>query len=320
MEGFVVAPSCERKLIPWLVIKCVSDFGDDDFERVQQVPAADKAAKVLVKGLGNWPLGTQYNEKQHEGLLQLVDVIRGHSFELRRELFEFGGNLAFQVNNALRGLESVVGFYTGSSLVHSSLASHLSRVVKELALNSLKHGRAKFVRIDVDSHGVSFDDDGKVFSLKELSEANEGRGGQLAWRAFCRDHLDKGRLNVNNESRKKWQNSVRFEIENAHPQLPSTKQKCRAVIDLHGHPAIYAHPECTDIYVDIRNIEMMTLALDTVEELQPLLESGKKLFVALTDPDIRERIENAFPNDIRAEKLVILQGDSEAGVKAFGRH
>ncbi len=315
MEGFAVVPSCERKSIPWLVIKGVSDLGNDDFGRLEQPELADKAARVLLKGLSNWPHGVQYNEKQNEGLLQLADVIRGHSFELRRELFNFGGNLALQVNNALRGLESVVGFYTGSSLLHPALAAHLSRAVKEIALNALKHGQAKSVRIDVDPHGVSLDDDGKVFSLDDLSSANEGRGGQLAWRTFCRDHL--GRLKVSNVPRTKWQNSIRFEITNAHPNLPDTKLKCRAIVELLVRPAIYVHPECSDIYVDIRKIEMMTLALDTVEEFQPLLESGKKLFVALTDPDIREKIESAFPNDISTGQLVFLQDDPDAVVKDF---
>lgn len=303
MEGFVVVPACDNKLIPWLIIKAVSDFGDDDFERTAQSAAAERAAEVFIKCLRHIPTNANNKEKLDE----LTDVIRGRSYELRQELFDFGGNLAVQVNEALRGLDTVITFYTGSAIQHTGLARQLAVVVKEIALNSLRHGRAKRIRIEVDPRGVSFGDDGLAYPLENLAAEAEGRGGQQAWRGLKRDHVESGRLRVNNEARSKWRNSIRFDIENAHPNLPDAKEKCRADIDQRRRPAIYVHPECSDVYIDIRLIEMMTLALDTVEEFEPLLEDGKRLFVALTDRDIREKIEAAFPGEIESGKLILLQ-------------
>lgn len=303
MEGFVVVPSCENKSIPWLIIKAVSDFGDDGFERSAQGAVAERAAKVFVKYLKSIPI----NEKHKVKLGELSDVIRGHSFELRQELFDFSGNLAHQVNEALRGLDTVITFYTGSALKDERLASRLAVVVKEVALNSLRHGRAKRIRIDVDPRGVSLDDDGHPYSSEQLTAEAKGRGGQLAWRGFKRDYLEPGRLRVKSEVRNKWNNSLRFEIDNAHPHLPDAKTKCRAEVDPLRRPAIYVHPECADVYIDIRLIEMMTLTLDTVEEFESLLERGKRLYVALTDRDIREKIETAFPGEIESGNLIILE-------------
>jgi len=303
MEGFVVVPACDSRLIPWLIVKAVSDFGDDDFERNAQGAVAERAAEVFIKCLRHIPI----NANNKDRLDELADVIRGHSYELRQEFFDFGGNLAVQVNEALRGLDTIISFYTGSLIQHAGLARQLAIVVKEFALNSLTHGRARRIRIEVDPHGVSLDDDGQAYPLENLAAEVKGRGGQGAWRGLKRDHVESGRLRVNNEARNKWRNSVRFDIDNAHPNLPDAKEKCRANIDPLSRPAIYVHPECSDVYIDIRLFEMMTLALDTVEEFEPLLESGKRLFVALTDRDIREKIEAAFPGYIESRKLILLQ-------------
>ena len=306
MEGFVVVPSCENKSVPWLIVKAVSDFGDDGFERSAQGEVAQLAAQVFVKYLKSIPI----NEKHKEKLDELSDVIRGHSFELRQDMFDITGDLAHQVNDALRGLATVITFYTGSALKHERLASHLAMVIKEIALNALRHGRAKRIRIDVDPRGVNFNDDGQLYSLEQLAAEAKGRGGQLAWHGFKRDYLEPGRLKVSSQAHKKWRNSLRFAIENAHPHLPDAKAKCRAEVDSRRRPAIHVHPECADVYIDIRQIEMMTLALDAVEEFEPLLESGKRLYVALTDRDIREKIEAAFPDKVESGRLIILEEGS----------
>jgi nucleoside phosphorylase len=306
MEGFVVAPTCENRSVPWLIIKSVSDFGGDDFERSTQAAVAMRSAEVFVKCLEHIPINEKYKEKLEE----LSTVICGHSFELRCELFDFGGNLALQVNDALRGLDTLINFYTGSAMQHERLGSSLAVVVKEIALNSLKHGGAKRIRIDVDPHGLSLNDDGKPYILEQLAAEGKGRGGQLAWRGFRRDYLEQGRLEISTIVRNKWRNSLRFNIENAHPHLPDMKEKCRAQVDALRRPAIHVHPECGDVYIDIRFIEMMSLALDTVEEFEPLLESGKRLFVALTDRDIRERIKAAFPGELESGALLILEEGS----------
>jgi nucleoside phosphorylase len=46
MEEFVVIPSCHALQIPWLIIKGVPDFGDNQFERSKQAIAAEKAAGI----------------------------------------------------------------------------------------------------------------------------------------------------------------------------------------------------------------------------------------------------------------------------------
>lgn len=302
MEGFVIAPACQAKSIPWLIIKAVSDFGGDDFERSAQDTAAHQAANVLVKCFEK----IIYDESREEELRELADVICGHLFELRQEQFDFGGNIALQVNDKLCGLESVISFYTGSATQSRFLANKLAIVLREFALNAFKHGRARRVRIDVDPQGVSFDDDGDPYTIEQLVAEEKGRGGQLAWTGLKRDCIDAEMLTVRIGARNKWKNGFRFNIENEYPHLVDAKLKCRAEINQSKRPAIYVHPECFDVYVDIRHIEMMTLVLDTVEEFKPLLDEGKKIHVALTDPDIREKIKLAFPIEIESQYLIIL--------------
>lgn len=310
MEGFAIVPSCASKSIPWLVVKGVSDFGGNEFERAHQGTAAAAAAQLLAERLEVLPRGVGFDEDKEEDRRQLMSVIRGHSFELKREFFTETPKLALQVGKALRGLEHVIDFYTASTTIDTRLSMQLARTVRELALNAFEHGNATSVRVSVDTGGVNIDDDGASFLLSDLKDAAQGRGGQLAWRILSRDQMEKNRLVVVSRPSKKWNNSVRFEIENSHPQLQQAKEKCRAVVDLGDEPAIYVHPECNDIYIDIRQVEMMTLALDTVDEFQPLLQAGKRLYVASGDPDIRESIERAFAEEIGSGQLIFLADGS----------
>ncbi|WP_459622960.1 phosphorylase family protein [Burkholderia sp. 3C] len=313
MEGFAVVPSCHNKSIPWLVIKAVSDYGDDEFDREAQDDAAKKAAQVFLRGLPAIPL----NDERKEAVQSFADVIRGHSFELRKDLLGNEGKLAVEVNHALRGLDSVIDFYTGSESISPYLAQKLCVVIKELALNAIEHGRANRVRVNVLPSGVVFHDDGKPYLLENLSDEIDGRGGMIALRAFQRDHVKQGKVTIKSKAHAKWANGIQFDIDNPHPTLAGTKEKCRAEVDQRECPAIYVHPECRDVYVDIRRVEMMTLALDTVDEFKPLLDAGKKLYVALTDPDIRKEIEKAFKENISAGKLVILMEDDSDDLDPF---
>lgn len=302
MEGFAVVPSCENKSIPWLIIKAVSDFGDDDFNRTPQHNVSKKAAQTLLNGLPAIPIDSEHKE----GLQSLADVLLGHSFELRKDLFSADESLTHQVNRALRGLESVIDFYTGSAAIDRFLASNLTVLLKELALNAFEHGKAKTVRVNVFPHGVTFNDDGDPYVIDNLTVEAKGRGGQLAWQKIKRDMLDSGKLVMKSKLHAKSKNGVQFEIHNPHPNLSETKAKCRAELDWMASPAIYVHPECIDIYIDIRRIEMMTIIFDTVEECQPLLDAGKRLYVALTDRDVLGKIEAAFTDEIASQALVIL--------------
>jgi nucleoside phosphorylase len=316
MEAFVVIPACDARKIPWLVIKGVSDFGDDNFERTLQAEVAAAAAAILKQAVAL--LVPAPDDDSPDPLaqkrLELIDVLHGRCFRVRSADLDWN-SVKHSVDQVMRRLQVSIDYYTGCGSMGDELGLNLSRVVKEVALNAFTHGRATNVDISLDAAGISYQDDGRTFTTTGLGAAPGARGGAMTWNILERDYIIPKKIVVNPlPARGVWTNRLRIDVPNSTPGLIEARTHCRAVIDLavargtRSPGLLIFHPECLEIYVDLRGIEMLSIVLDISEEFQPLLGSGKKLIVALSDPDIESRLRADFPQEIATTRLVLLPG------------
>lgn len=315
MEGFALIPSCARMSIPWLMVKGVSDYAEFDHDRSTQ-PEVSAAAAFTVRNIvaeHGANLAKEADASTESARLDLVSTLEGREIVLLRHELDFN-NLKVSVQSHFDRLLGKTDFYTGAGAVSAGLSRSLTRLLLELALNAFAHTAAKKVRISLDPYGASYRDDGPLFSLRDLEVAERARGGAASWRAFQRDFVTNNMVTVVKEvAGDGATNHYRFCIPNALEALVIAKANCKAEIDVKSaragrKPALVFNTDCEEVYVDLDEISMMSVALDICEEFAPLLEEGRRLLVACSDGDLAHMIEQRFPAAISDGRINFLPG------------
>lgn len=132
-------------------------------------------------------------------------------------------------------------------------------------------------------------DDGRPFDLADLSGEN---GGALQIRALIERHGGEGGLVLECGLGRGGGNLYTFKFGRLTADLRAARRDCRVTIERgffggtpRGLDGLAFDLDCRSVYIDARNVVMVSRALDLTRAVQSLLESGRGVYLACHDEE-----------------------------------
>lgn len=292
MEAFGFVPSLKRT--PWLIIKSVSDFGCDDFERSNQ-PEAAVSASLALRTLNELLISNaliNFSISKPDELL-LIDRLFGNEIRVLKKTIK-----SDDLNDLLNDevgiiIERKLEYYLNEVGYDRSFLRYFCDLILEVLQNSLKHSGASFASVKFYPDKIIINDDGDEYSLDNLEGDN---GGALSWRRIKSCAID---TNLVNYSFKK--KSHYFEMTAANKELIDAVKNCTASIipstigSAYSRQATLSYNEgCKVIYVQDSDIRMTSRRIALIHEVKRLLDEGKKVYVKVSDKAYAEEYKLAL--------------------------
>lgn len=273
--------------IPWVLVKGVADFGDDDVDRVAQ-PGAAVAAAGLLASLVHvlHDAGLIPPARTDAATDTLLELMTGPTVRLTHGDFK-GMTLNDHLNNEVmpRLLPRLRRYETDED-VAPGLAHDLAGVILELAQNAFRHGGASNFTIEFRDTSVVCMDDGQPFNIEDLVGE---RGGALQVRELLEVHgVDDG-VRIHWKSRKQGRGNLHtIDFPRLSEDLRTAKTVCRGWIPdaaLTGPivDRVEFDPSCASVYLDVAPVVMMSRRLDLIPAIRALLQDGKGVYLACRD-------------------------------------
>lgn len=281
MEAFGFVPSLGQT--PWIVIKSVSDFGCDDFERSSQVESAASAAialPILSKLLIENGF-IEFSISRPEELL-LLDYLFGNDIRVLRKNVN-SDSLNDHLNNEVGIIiERKLEYYLNDTGYNRSFLRYLCDLILEVIQNSLRYSGASFVSVKFYPDKIIINDDGYDYSLENLEGEN---GGAKSWRRIKSCGIDTGLISYSFRKKSHYLKMNASSIE-----IMEAMQNCTASITpstigsgFRSQPALSYKQSCEVIYVEDREVRMMSRRITLIGEVKKLLKEGKKVYVKVSD-------------------------------------
>lgn len=287
MEAFAFVPSMLH--IPWLVVKSVSDNGDDDFNQDFQIEAAKLASEALDRVIGICvekdliSLNTSTAEN-----LALVDRLLGKSIKLPVENLT-PNNLNDYLNDVIGPqIEYKLNYYVTSDEYDRRFVKHMCDLILEVVQNSIKYAESSNVVVTFNEKNIIVDDGGNDFELTSLKGE---RGGAKSWKRVKKNHIDTGSVEYVFHKKKH-----KFNLTKVNPHIKNIISNCSVTIikEKVGSPwvskSILSYDDaCDAVFVDDRQVKMQSRRDSLVGAVRQLLESGKIVYVAVNDSEDAEQ-------------------------------
>ncbi|MDG2531273.1 hypothetical protein [Caulobacter endophyticus] len=307
MEAFNLVPDLA---LPWLVLRAISDFGEDSVTRAYQDRAAANAAQLIAPLLGELERRAVLEPRRADELTAgLVATIAGRSLEIDRpddnlDLAtyldaRFSPTLAYRLSR-----------YMVAAGDDASLADELTDLLLEKAQNAFVHGGARRVTIDFNDLSVDYADDGAVYDLLSLKG---NRGGAVALRDFQADFVFPGLASIQSRKAKApYSNRYRFEFIALSTALQAARQNCE--LSINDTAVLLQEPferqvryadGCETLFYDTTKVRMTSIHADTAPVFRELLAQGKSLFLLVRAARNKRFYENELA-DYAGDKLTIV--------------
>ena len=285
MEAFSFVPSLDS--IPWLIVKAVSDFAGDDFERDGQNIAAKNAA-VMVQSI----IGLYVSEK-HINLsttssdqLFLVDSLFGKSIKVTHNEVN-----PSNLNDYLESLGSLIKYKLSYYLIGDEYGAvfvkHFCSLILEVAQNAFKHGAATEVTITFEKERIFIQDNGNDYELSNLLGA---KGGASSWSKVKSNYVDTDIVSYSFNKKKH-----KFNLLKLNEDIDRVIRDCTAKIATGrigngwGNNGVLSFSDtCEAVYVDDRKINMLSTRYSVIEDVRAIIDAGKIVFVSVSDNEDAE--------------------------------
>ena len=281
MEAFGFVPSLKE--IPWLIIKSVSDFACDQFERSNQ-PAAANSSSLIVPVLNKLLIANSLINfsisKEEEKVL--LDCLIGNEIRIQRDDIKSDDLNDFINDDVGLIIERKLEYYLNNVGYDRSFLSYFCDLILEILQNSLKHGGASVASVKFYQDKIIINDDGDDYPLKKLEGNN---GGAISWRRIKSRGIDTNLISYSFKKKSHY-----FEMKAASTELMDAVRNCKASIIPSTVGSAYSrqnilsyNKECDVIYVQDTNIRMTSRRIAIIEEVEKLLKKGKKVYVRVPD-------------------------------------
>ncbi|MBJ2111312.1 hypothetical protein JFQ86_00590 [Serratia ureilytica] len=267
MESFGFLPSYEE--YPWLVVKAVSDFGGDDYNRNSQPDAAKNAASLISPIIHELMKRKGIGETLRFDLLDRI--ILGTMVSFKSENVS-KSSLDFYLDKDFSKLITLKLDSYGLSDSYSEEASYTLRAfILEITQNSIKHGGSKEVRVEFQKEKIILSDDGAEYGLHLLKSESESRGGVYAYKEFINAFGD-------NAIKSKYKNGNNYIISLGErtDYISTVQERCSVDIDFNKT----LPSDCKSYYVDLRNYTMYSRVISVVDIVRPIINEGKAIYIA----------------------------------------
>jgi hypothetical protein len=279
MEAFGFIPSVTSK-IPWLIVKSVSDYGDDDFNQDHQQASAlivsNKIPNILaiLSSIGLVNLKIISDDQ-----LALKSTLLGDTLSVYRKNIpsdalndylndHFGPDLLWKLKS-----------YSTEPEYNEYFADDISCLLLELIQNSFKYGEADNVVIHFYCDKIVVKENGNPYDLNKLTGSN---GGSRAWYTFKNKYIDNGSVSYRLKS-----NLHNFVFKLLDNLLIEIKSKCTARVRRNAVGSGYRSSgvleydeSCKAVYIDVRNVIMRSRGIIIAQDIKKLMDDGKVVLVA----------------------------------------
>jgi len=307
MEAFGLFPV----EFPWLVVKTISDLGDDAFTREKQNDAAQRAAATvprLIEILDDAGSLPEYVSDTAQVVLE--DLLTGNSLSIGADEVAANG-LNDLLNDVIGGpLLRKLGRYVSPLEYDVEFPSLMCALVLEVMQNAIKHGGANRATVTLHPTKILIEDDGEAFNPTTLSGAN---GGARDWRGVKEHYLDDGKVEFSARTGAGGKgNRYVFALPKATTALREARRNCsmriasRSVGAEYGRPPVLDFDEnCSILYFNTAGILMTSRRISVAASMRKVLEGGRKVYVGCaTERDVvffKEELK-----DLLGENLVVF--------------
>lgn len=281
MEAFGFVPSLNTRKISWLVIKSVSDLGDDNFNQQHQEVAAHKAAELLPSIIRELISAEEIKGSKVDSLtLSFKNLLIGNT--INADVTKITSDaLNDYLNNTLGPIVFYkVSAYASYSPVYGEKLLHFfTALILESLQNIFRYGGKLTAR-------VSFSDDQIIIDAQDDFELNllsgEG-GGAESWLDFKEAFIDTDLITYKFNKRKH-----KFKLNRINHDLKIIINNCSAQIlentigsGYSNRPIIKYSPECESIFIDDRQILMPSRRFTIFDAIRGAVKEGVNVFVAV---------------------------------------
>lgn len=261
MEGQPVAARCSQRGIPWLFVKSPSDNGGGTggTENAQKFSAT--VAAIASRDLALEFIRTRGMSVSRE----LLTAIGENSFSPAIDLLD--GIAVHELRGTNSHAEKIGDFVTKCSMVSpygDDFRLHLIAVLKEIAENSVKHGKANRIQLRVGKSEIALDSNGSLFNpLTEFSKMKASGGGQRELASFLKIYGPQGKALVDlNWHYEYGSQSLTFEFKRQSSDLNESYFCTLLLTPRHIHDYAYNSvslvelSNCREVWLDAKSLYM----------------------------------------------------------------
>lgn len=276
MEGFGYIPSLHD--IPWLIIKTVSDYGDNAFTREEQERSVESAAEAFPMILSILIKNDFFYSKNFVTVQDatLKSLLLGTKLEITKNKFT-SDSLNDYLNDYIYPIiELKLVNYRTCSEYNSDFIEIFSCLILEIIQNSFKHAGATKVSIMFNAKNLIIEDDKIGFDLNNIPGE---RGGAESWDEFKLEFLDEKLVKYSF-----IKNKHKFYMPLVDIEIAKIISDCRVSIipstigsGFKNEQILSYNEDCTAVFVDDTQVAMKSRRNDLIDEVRILLQ--KKLIV-----------------------------------------
>lgn len=302
MEAFSLLPSLNS--IPWLVIKSVSDFGDNDFHRDEQISASNDVSSLIPLII---PQIIQDNNlvfsMSSPNSKLLLDTLLGGTIKIDKESFSFE-NMNDYLNDAI-GPQFMFKLSQYSSGVEydEEFPLLMTDFLLETVQNSFRYGKAKSVSVSFNRNNISLYETNNAYDATKLTGTN---GGASAWKRLKEIYINSGEVTYSLYGR-----SQKITLSKVDKNFKRIINDCSAVIIPKTIRAgfisevLSSNEECEEVYVDVKNIFMTSRQMDIIADVKRLVDEGKLVYISCKNESEVARYQNNLVDCLSAVKVFV---------------
>ena len=304
MEGFGYIPSLSD--IPWLIIKSVSDYGDNDYTRLEQEKCAKASASIFPNILSllikNKAFYTKDFLTDSDGMLK--SLLLGKRLEITKDKFT-----SDSLNDYLNGyiypiVELKLVNYRTSSVYNSFFIKVFSSLILEIIQNSFKHAGATKVTVIFNPKNLIIELDKIGFDLNNIPGE---RGGAESWDDFKPKFIDTKLVNYIFEK-----NKHKFDMPLVDVKIAEIISNCPASIipntigsGFKNERILSYNENCTAVYIDDTQVGMPSRRNDLIDEVRILLQKNLTVYILVDDDLYSEKYKKKLSEYLNNIHIII---------------
>lgn len=303
MEAFGFIPNVDNN--NWLIIKTVSDFGDNEYNRETQVEAANLAADIIpnfISILKNHEIIFEYEKDDPSKML--IDILIGNTLKIYRDIIS-SENLNDYLNDKIGPLiEYKLQYFLTGEAYDDSFVYDFCNLLLEMTQNSFRHGHATEVDISFSSNSITFSDNGDFFDISQITGV---KGGADAWERVKSDFLDKEYVDFRIKKHQTY-----FYLKMINADLQNIISHCSVTIKPGTIGSQYSsrnileyNNECSSVFVNDISNRMSSRRLSVIPEVKKLLEIGLKVYVTVRNESEAEKYRSYLSDFEENLKIII---------------
>jgi len=304
MEGFGCIPTLQTKNIPWLIVKAVSDYGDNAYNMDTQNDMATLAVSQIP---------TLIQHIRDDNLMNLtlnnnfVDILTGQTLEIHIDNITSDDLNDYLNDNIGLIVEQKLKVYHIETDTNNNFIRFICDLILEVVQNEFKHAKASKVSINFFKTKINIKGFGEKYIFRSLNKLEEGKGGYSAWLAVKNNYINQNKIKYIDE-KSKHELSFNFVSD----YLKNIIENCKVLIkksaigtNLAGKQVITYNKDCKEVFVNDTSIRMTSRRLALANEVKELLEKGLIVYLLVDNEENAHRYKNILNDKIENLKVLI---------------